>query len=65
MEEEKLKELLAEAEERGYQRGVNARIEEEMNHPGIWEQPPQDEPPEEGYQILATPRRSPWDLFPN
>lgn len=40
MEEEKLKELLADAEERGYQRGLNARIEEEMKRPGIWEQPP-------------------------
>ncbi|MDE6535093.1 MAG: hypothetical protein K2K82_03685 [Muribaculaceae bacterium] len=61
MEEEKLKELLADAEERGYQRGLNARIEEEMKRPGIWEQPPQEELPEEDYQILANPRRTPWD----
>lgn len=60
MEEEKLKELLADAEERGYQRGLNARIEEEMKRPGIWEQPPQEESTEEGYQILANPRRSVW-----
>lgn len=61
MEEEKLKELLAEAEERGYQRGLNARIEEEMKRPGVWEQPPQEEPPEEEYQILAHPNRSIWE----
>ncbi len=61
MEEEKLKELLTEAEERGYQRGLNARIEEEMHRPGVWEQAPQEEPPEEGFQILARPNRSVWE----
>lgn len=62
MEEEKLKELLAEAEERGYQRGLNAQIEQEMKRPGIWEQAPQEEPPEDAFQILARPIRSVWEL---
>ena len=61
MEEEKLKQQLAEAEERGYQRGLNARIEQEMNRPGVWEQPPQDPiTEEETYQILAHPTPSIW-----
>ena len=56
-------ELIAEAEERGYRRGLNERIEREMSLPGVWESG--HEPPADGtatVTILSSPRRSIWDM---
>lgn len=60
MDEEKLNQIIAEAEQRGYERGLNAQIDKQMERPGVWEQPPQPDNPEE-YQILAFPRPSIWN----
>ncbi len=55
LEDERLQQMLTEAEERGYQRGLNAQIDKQMSRPGVWEQPP-DAPapdtPEEEWEIL-------------
>lgn len=59
-----LEQQLAEAEERGYRRGLNERIEAKMKEPGTWEDPsqPAAAPKEpEGYEILANMRKSIWD----
>lgn len=55
-----LQKLISEAEERGYNRGLNEKIEKQMATPGVWEQP--ESPPEpETYQILSNRPRSIWD----
>lgn len=59
---EELQQLIAEAEQRGYNRGLNEQIENRMRAPGVWEQP--SSPPSEGdggFEILANRRRSVWD----
>ena len=55
---------LAEAEERGYRRGLEEQIRAKMGEPGVWESPQQpaavaEEP---GFRILADRRRSIWEL---
>lgn len=59
--EKSLEQLLAEAEERGYRRGV----EERMARPGVWEpadaQNPETPPADDSFHILEGARRSIWD----
>lgn len=57
--EKSLEQLLAEAEERGYRRGV----EENMARPGVWEstEAPGDAPADDSFRILDGARRSIWD----
>lgn len=58
-----LERRLAEAEERGYRRGINEQIESRMKEPALWEgldDSRRDEPPRE-FQILGSMRRSIWD----
>lgn len=60
--EPSLEQQLAEAEERGYRRGLNEQIESRMNEPGTWEGPtsaPGAAP--EAFRILGSRRRSIWD----
>ncbi|MBE6305929.1 MAG: hypothetical protein E7082_08485 [Bacteroidales bacterium] len=54
---------LAEAEQRGYQRGLNEQITSKMMEPAVWESnaPEPDNAPRE-FQILASARKSIWDL---
>lgn len=59
---ENIEQQLAEAEERGYRRGLNEQIEQKMQEPSTWETP--DEKPEaqpEVFQILANPPHSIWE----
>ncbi len=57
--------LIAEAEERGYKRGRNERIEELMQAPGTWETPaPAPAAPTDAcneVMILNSMRRSVWE----
>lgn len=57
-----LEQQLAEAEERGYRRGLNEQIEKKMQEPGVWEDgtPAPAETPEE-FRILANRRQSFWN----
>lgn len=60
--EKSLEQLLAEAEERGYRRG----IEENIARPGVWEpadatDPAHTPPATCEFRILDGPRRSIWD----
>lgn len=59
-----LEQQIAEAEQRGYQRGLNEQIESKMREPGVWEKtdsmPPADET-DGGFVLLANPSRSIWD----
>ena len=61
---EELLQQLVEAEQRGYQRGLNEQIATKMNEPAVWESesppPPSSSVPKE-FQILASPRKSIWD----
>ncbi len=63
-EEKSLEQQLAEAEERGYRRGLNEQIEQKMHEPGVWEgaeaPAPAETPPAE-FQILGNMRESIWD----
>lgn len=53
---------LAEAEERGYRRGLNEQIEKKMREPGVWEGPGQAAPEEtQGFEILSEVRKSIWE----
>lgn len=54
-----LEQLLAEAEERGYRRGV----EERLARPGVWEstEAPGDAAADNTFRILDGGRRSIWD----
>lgn len=58
-----LAQQIAEAEERGYRRGLNEQIDSKMKAPGVWEGPEGSEPetPDE-FKILGNRRRSIWDL---
>ena len=57
-----LQQLLAEAEQRGYQRGLNEQISSKMQEPAVWESNAQTPPPTpQEFQILASPRTSIWD----
>ncbi len=58
-----LEQQLAEAEERGYRRGLNEQIESKMQEPGMWESPGAPEPPAppEEFQILGNRRQSIWE----
>lgn len=65
-QEPSLEQQLAEAEERGYRRGLNEQIESRMNEPGTWEGStsaattvPDSTP--EAFSILGSRRRSIWD----
>lgn len=62
-EEKTLEQQLAEAEERGYRRGMNEQIERKMQEPGVWEDgtAAAAETPAE-FQILGNRRRSIWDV---
>lgn len=55
---------LAEAEERGYRRGLEEQVRAKLQEPGVWESPQQATEPAEqpGFRILADRRRSIWDL---
>ncbi len=58
--EKSLEQLLAEAEERGYRRGV----EERLARPGVWESTDATTTecaPNESFRILEGTRRSIWD----
>lgn len=59
--EKSLEQMLAEAEERGYRRGV----EERLARPGVWEpaDAPNSEitPADDSFRILEGARRSIWD----
>ena len=57
---ENLDALLAEAEEKGYKRGLNEQIEARMKTPAEWENPSPDPSPD-AYSILSNPRPSIWD----
>ncbi|MDE6144900.1 MAG: hypothetical protein K2F96_01340 [Muribaculaceae bacterium] len=35
--DEEIRRMLAEAEERGYNRGINEQLEKQMHTPGVWE----------------------------
>lgn len=53
---------LAEAEERGYRRGLNEQIESKMREPAMWEGPDGGTPSQpSGFQILEGLRGSIWD----
>ncbi|MCX4331385.1 MAG: hypothetical protein OSJ24_04205 [Muribaculaceae bacterium] len=65
-QEPSLEQQLAEAEERGYRRGLNEQIESRMNEPGTWEgtapaATPTPGPTPEAFRILGATRRSIWD----
>lgn len=61
-QEPTLEQQLAEAEERGYRRGLNEQIEQQMNRPGAWEGSVAASPARgEAYTVLATAPRSIWD----
>ena len=61
MNEKSIDEQLAEAEERGYRRGLNEKMEQRMQAPGVWEsEEPAAETPAE-FRILGNARRSIWD----
>ena len=52
--EEQLQQMLQEAEQRGYERGLNEQIEKAMDQPGVWEQPPDSTPPDPtAWEILS------------
>ncbi|MCM1483833.1 MAG: hypothetical protein NC043_05820 [Muribaculaceae bacterium] len=58
--------LLAEAEQRGYLRGLNERAAESMNTPRLWENPRRTEQeaaygPDADYGFLANIRPGVWD----
>lgn len=62
-----LQQRLAEAEERGYRRGLNEQIDARMAGPGLWEgsagaaPDTGDTDDSGGYTLLADPPRSVWD----
>lgn len=58
-----LEEQIAEAEERGYRRGLEEQIKSKLGEPGVWESPQQAAEParETEFRILAERRRSIWD----
>lgn len=57
-----LAQQLAEAEERGYRRGLNEQIESKMREPGVWEGPEGGQPESPGgFEILSNMRRSFWE----
>lgn len=61
-----LEQQIAQAEERGYRRGLQEQIKTKMNEPGVWESPQpaghQAEQQPGGFMILAERRRSIWDI---
>lgn len=61
--ETSLEQQIAEAEERGYRRGLNEQIESKMKEPAVWEGQDAAEtpPPPPGFQILGNRRKSFWD----
>lgn len=59
-----LEQQIAEAEERGYRRGLNEQIESKMKEPGVWEGPEGSEPePPEEFKILGSMSVSIWENF--
>ncbi len=58
-----LEQQLAEAEERGYRRGLQEQIKSKMSEPGVWESPQQaaEAATQPGFRILAERRRSIWE----
>lgn len=63
--EKTLEQQLAEAEERGYHRGLNEQIAKKMQEPATWESPVEqaNKPatPDDAFQILANSHKSIWD----
>ncbi len=54
--------LIAEAEERGYKRGLNEQIRKQMEEPGVWEAiGRKPETPQAAFEILARQRPSIWN----
>lgn len=64
IDNESLNRQLAEAEKRGYQRGLNEQIASKMREPAMWEStvatPPESQQPRE-FEILAGVGKSIWD----
>lgn len=64
-QEKSLEQQIAEAEERGYRRGLNEQIESKMREPAMWEGPEDAlaaaRAPQEEFQILAGRRKSVWE----
>lgn len=62
-EEKSLEQQIAEAEERGYRRGLNEQIERKMQEPGVWEgaEPPGETLQPAEFQILGNMRESIWN----
>lgn len=68
-DEQDFNKLLAEAEERGFRRGLNAQIGKKMREPSVWESSEMPGEPTEitdtatprDFQILGNRRRSIWD----
>lgn len=59
---ENIDRLIAEAEERGYKRGLNEQIRKQMEEPGVWESPAREaETPPAAFEILARQRPSIWN----
>lgn len=57
-----LEQQLAEAEERGYRRGLNEQIQQKMQEPATWETTENvADKPDEGFRILANVGRSIWN----
>lgn len=63
MEETELQQRIAEAEQRGYRRGLNEQIASKMQEPAMWEgKTPDPAPTPHEFQILASPRKSIWEV---
>lgn len=61
MEEQPIEKLIAEAEERGYRRGLNEQIEQQMKQPGVWEAETAAPTADTAPTVLANRPRSIWD----
>ncbi len=59
-----IEQQLAQAEERGYQRGLNEQLTRKMAEPGEWEEPQSASAAatDGSYQILSTHRQSIWEI---
>lgn len=53
LNEEQLQKMLQDAEQRGYERGLNEQIDKAMSQPGVWEQPPDEPTGPPGWEILS------------
>lgn len=67
IEEKSLEQQIAEAEERGYRRGLNEQIEKRMAEPALWEGERSmviestGGLPDSEFRVLAARNRSVWD----